>query len=98
MSREQVLATLREHAPALQAKGILHLALFGSTARDEAGPESDVDLMAEYDPERKFSLLDISRFHLDLQDMLGAKVDLADRSRMRAIIKESAEEDAINAF
>ncbi len=98
MSRDEVLQKLRTHAPELQAEGILHLALFGSTARNEAGPESDVDLMAEYDPKRQFSLLDISRFHLDLEDILGTKVDLANRSRMRPIIKESAEEDAIDAF
>jgi predicted nucleotidyltransferase len=98
MSRDEVLSKLRQHAPELQAEGILHLALFGSTARDEAGPESDIDLMAVYDPERRLSLLDISRFHLNLEDMLGTKVDLADRTRMRPIIKESAEEDAIDAF
>jgi predicted nucleotidyltransferase len=79
MSRDEVLAKLRQHAPELQAEGILHLALFGSTARNEAGPESDIDLMAEY-------------------DLLGAEVDLASRKRMRPIIKESAEEDAIDAF
>jgi predicted nucleotidyltransferase len=38
MSRDEVLAKLRQHAPELQAEGILHLALFGSTARDDAGP------------------------------------------------------------
>jgi predicted nucleotidyltransferase len=98
MSSDEVIAKLRHHAPELQAEGILHLALFGSTARDEAGPDSDVDLMADYDPERQFSLLDISRFHLDLEEILGVRVDLANRSRMRPIIKESAEEDAVDAF
>jgi predicted nucleotidyltransferase len=98
MSRDEVLTKLRQHAPELQAQGILHLALFGSTARNEAGPDSDVDLMAVYDPTRSLSLLDISRFHLNLQYMLGAKVDLANRLRMRPIIKESAEEDAVDAF
>ena len=98
MSRDEVLATLRQHAPALQAEGILHLALFGSTARNEAGPTSDVDLMAEYDPNKRLSLLDISRFQYQLSDLLGAEVDLATRKRMRPIIKESAEEDAIDAF
>jgi predicted nucleotidyltransferase len=98
MSRDEVITKLRQHAPELQAEGILHLALFGSTARNEAGPDSDVDLMAVYDPDKKLSLLDISRFHLDLEDILGAKVDLANRSRMRPIIKESAEEDAVDAF
>ena len=98
MSRDEVITKLREHAPELQAAGILHLALFGSTARNEAERDSDVDLMAVYDPARSLSLLDISRFQLNLQDMLGARVDLANRLRMRPIIKESAEEDAIDAF
>jgi len=98
MSRDEVLAKLRQHASVLQAEGILHLALFGSTARNEAGPDSDIDLMAEYDPNKRLSLLDISRFQYQLSDLLGAEVDLATRKRMRPIIKESAEEDAIDAF
>jgi predicted nucleotidyltransferase len=98
MSRDEVLTTLRQHAPELQAKGILHLALFGSTARNEAGPKSDVDLMAEFDMSKKISLLDVCRFEYELADLLGVKVDLAQRNRMRRFIKESAEEDAIDAF
>jgi predicted nucleotidyltransferase len=98
MSRDEVLDKLRTHAPELQAEGILHLALFGSTARNEAGPESDVDLMAVYDPNRTFGLFELGRIYYTLEDLLGTKVDLANRLRMRPIIKESAEEDAIDAF
>jgi predicted nucleotidyltransferase len=98
MSRDEVIAKLRQHAPELQAAGILHLALFGSTARNEARPESDVDLMAEYDPAVRLSLLDICKLQGKIEDLLQSKVELATRSRMRPIIKESAEEDAIDAF
>jgi predicted nucleotidyltransferase len=98
MNRDEVLTKLRQHAPALQAEGILHLALFGSMARNEAGPNSDVDLMAEYDPEKSLSLLDICKLQNKIEDLLDAKVDLATRRLMRPIIKESAEEDAIDAF
>jgi predicted nucleotidyltransferase len=98
MSRDEVLAKLRQHAPELQAEGILHLALFGSTARNEAGPDSDVDLMAEYDPALRLSLLDICKLQCKIEDLLSSKVELATRNRMRPIIKESAEQDAIDAF
>jgi predicted nucleotidyltransferase len=98
MSRDEVLTKLRHHAPELQAEGILHLALFGSTARNEAGPDSDVDLMAEYDPAFRLSLLDVCKLQCTLENLLDSKVDLSTRSRMRPIIKESAEEDAIDAF
>jgi predicted nucleotidyltransferase len=98
MSRDEVISKLRQHAPELQAAGIMHLALFGSTARNEAGPDSDVDLMAEYDPSTRLSLLDICKLQNKIEDLLHVKVDLSTRSLMRPIIKESAEEDAINAF
>ncbi|MBW4040305.1 MAG: nucleotidyltransferase family protein [Acidobacteria bacterium] len=98
MSRDEVLTKLRQHAPVLQAEGILHLALFGSTARNEARPDSDVDLMAEYDPNRRLGLFELGRIHYTIEDLLGTKVDLANRLHMRPIIKESAEEDAIDAF
>jgi uncharacterized protein len=98
MSSDEVIAKLRHHAPELQAEGILHLALFGSTARNEARPDSDVDLMAVYDPHRKFGMFELGRIYSLLEDLLGTKIDLANRLRMRPIIKESAEEDAIDAF
>jgi predicted nucleotidyltransferase len=98
MSRDEVIAKLRQHAPELQAEGILHLALFGSTARNEAGPDSDIDLMAEYDPNKRLSLLDISRFHYELEDLLGAKVDLCTRKLIKPILKPYVEADAIDAF
>ena len=98
MHRDQIIAKLRQHAPALQAGGILHLALFGSTARDQATQNSDIDLMAEYDPAAHRSLLDICKLQNKIEDLLQTRVDLASRSRLRPIIKESAEEDAIDAF
>jgi hypothetical protein len=98
MSRDEVLTTLRQHAPELQAEGILHLALFGSTARDEATPASDVDLMAEYDPNKRLSLLDIVGLQHQLEDLLGAKVDLCTRKLIKPILKPYVEADAVDAF
>jgi predicted nucleotidyltransferase len=98
MRRDEVISKLREHAPALQAGGILHLALFGSTARDEAGPDSDVDLIAEYDPEKRLSLLRICHLENELTDLLGRKVDLSGRNTLRSFARESAERDQIIAF
>jgi predicted nucleotidyltransferase len=55
MDRTTALATLRRYEAELKAAGIVRLSLFGSTARGEASPESDVDLMAEFDSGRQFS-------------------------------------------
>jgi hypothetical protein len=46
MDREQVLATLRAHEPALKAAGVVRLSLFGSTARGDRRQDSDIDLLA----------------------------------------------------
>ena len=98
MGRDEVIAKLRQHEPALKADGILHLALFGSTARNVADEASDVDLMAEYDPNKRLSLLDIAGLHLQLEDLLGAKVDLCTRKLIKPILKPYVEADAIDAF
>ena len=59
MNRELVIAKLRAHERQLKAAGIVRLSLFGSTARGDAGPDSDVDLLAAFDETRRISLLDI---------------------------------------
>jgi predicted nucleotidyltransferase len=46
MNREQVIAMLREHETELKAAGVVRLSLFGSTARGDRQPDSDIDLLA----------------------------------------------------
>ncbi len=74
------------------AHGVRSVVVFGSFARDEAGPDSDVDLLIEMEPGR--NVLDLSEFVLDLQEALGRPVDvvelgcpsrLADRIRREAV-------------
>jgi predicted nucleotidyltransferase len=98
MSRDEVLTKLRHHAPELQAEGILHLTLFGSTARNQTTPSSDIDLMADFDPGKKISLLSVVRLERELSEMLGEKVDLCTRRSMREIIRKNAEKEAVLAF
>ena len=57
MERDQAIARLREHEAELKKLGVESLYLFGSTARDEAGPDSDIDLFFDYQ-EGKFGLFD----------------------------------------
>lgn len=55
MDREHVIARLRAHERQLRDAGIVRLSLFGSTARGEAGPDSDIDLLAAFDETRRIS-------------------------------------------
>ena len=59
-----------------QARGIRRLALFGSALRSDFGPESDIDLLIEFEPGRTPGLLGIAGMEMDLGRMFGRKVDL----------------------
>jgi predicted nucleotidyltransferase len=76
----------------------VHLSLFGSKARGDDSPLTDVDLMADFDRARKLSL--IGRVHLEnlLTDILGVKADLSDRRMLRAEVLERAERESILVF
>jgi predicted nucleotidyltransferase len=98
MNREQVITRLREHELELKAAGIVRLSLFGSVARGDATPQSDVDLIAEFDAAREFSILDRVRLENRLADLLGVKVDLAPAKALKDGIRERANREAVLAF
>src|SRR5882672_6461572 len=78
MDKSTIIAKLREHESELKAAGIEHLFLHGSYARGTAIREvSDVDVIAEFAPGRRLSLLDMVAIENRLTDMLGVRVDLS---------------------
>jgi len=98
MDKNHILATLKEHAAELKAAGITHLRLFGSVARDESTPHSDIDLMADFDPSRRITLITISGLQRQLAIMLGNKVELSSADWMREPVRARALTEAIDAF
>ena len=98
MDADRILAILRSHAPELQAAGLAHLRLFGSAARGEATPESDIDLLADFVPGKRISLLTLSGLRLRLTELLGAEVDLSSSDWMKDQVRQKALEEAIRAF
>lgn len=98
MGKESVVAILREHAAELRAAGVLHLCLFGSIARGEGAVASDIDLMAEFDPSRRLTLVTLGGLETRLADLLGAKVDLTSTQWMRETVREQALREAVLAF
>ena len=81
--RDQVVALLRAHAEDIRGRGVTRLALFGSTARGEAGPSSDVDLLIEVDPHARFTLVDLAGLERFLAGVLVRPVEFAFPSRLR---------------
>jgi predicted nucleotidyltransferase len=98
MQRAEIIETLRAHRVELQAAGILHLRLHGSVARDEASASSDVDLIAELEPGRRFTLIDMVRLENRLHDLLRMKVDLSPANTLREAVRQRATREAVLAF
>ena len=73
---EQVIQALRAHEQELQEAGIRKLSLFGSVARGDATPDSDVDLLAELDPQARIGLFRLVALERRLSEVLGRLVDL----------------------
>jgi uncharacterized protein len=82
----------------LRAKGVCALYLFGSVARGEAGPDSDVDLSFDIAPDVKFSLFDQAQIICDLSEALGTKVDLVPRRAIHPYIRSRVEAEQIKVF
>ncbi len=87
MTREQVIRILSERGPELAQKyGVRSLALFGSVARNEAGPASDVDLLVEFD--RAVGYFGFFALQDHLESLLGCKVDLGTSRSLKPRIRE----------
>ena len=99
MDREIVIATLRAHENELKSAGIVRLTLFGSVARGEAGPESDVDLLAKFDETRRVSVLDIVHMQNYISDLLaGTPVDLRLEGTLKPRVQANVSHEAVLAF
>ncbi len=93
-SRDEALRILSEHKRTLSERfGVLDVALFGSTARDEAGEGSDVDILAQFDenPEDRHPFA----AQTYLEDVFGCKVDLVEDRNLRAEYRPYVEEDIL---
>jgi predicted nucleotidyltransferase len=98
MNRERVIATLRAHEPELRNRGVLHAALFGSVARNEATSESDIDILVDLDPDAHIDLYDYVGITQYLAELFPGRVDVANRRTLKPLVRPSAERDAVYAF
>jgi predicted nucleotidyltransferase len=94
MQRDQIIATLRAHAAALHRPRVAHLYLFGSVARNEAQPSSDVDLFFDFDDPR-FSLIELLRIKEQLEDILQSPADVMTRASLHPRLRPAIEQGAL---
>jgi predicted nucleotidyltransferase len=98
MKRDEVISRLKEAESALRARGAAALYLFGSHARDEARPDSDVDVFIDKDRSRKFGFDEYMDIYLLLQERLGHNVDYGTREGLHPVLKDAIEREALRVF
>src|SRR5262249_55273947 len=98
MTREEVITRIRKHADAIRAEGATALWLFGSTARGDAGPDSDIDVLVDLDPGRRISLLHLIGMKHIIEGETGRSVDVVDRRSVPRPLRPDIESEAIRIF
>jgi len=93
MERELALKILRQNQAEINSYGVKRLALFGSVARGEARPDSDVDLLVEFD--RPVGLFGLIALQQRLEELLGCPVDLGTPDSLKSYIRPHVMKDCV---
>ena len=97
MNRLSAIAKLKEHEAELRQLGIEHLYLFGSTARDEAREDSDVDLFFDH-PLGSLGLFELMDVKETAARILGRKTDIMTRRSLHPLLRKQIEASALQVF
>jgi uncharacterized protein len=77
---------------------VVHAAVFGSVARGESSPGSDVDILVDLEPGKPCGMFEYVRLRHDVAGLFGREVDLVERKALKPHVREEALRDAVDAF
>lgn len=98
MTRAEIIAVIKAQQPALEAEGVAHLALFGSRARDDASPGSDLDVLIDTVPGQRFSLLNLSGVGLRIEDATDIQCQIVLRRSLPPAFAARIDDDLVEVF
>jgi len=97
-SREEIVTGLTRLESELRAHGVVRLAIFGSRARGDHRPDSDLDVLIDVEPGRKFSLLDVVGVSHIISDRLGIPANIFMRRSLQPDMAAAVRPDMIEIF
>jgi hypothetical protein len=98
MNSIEALETLRRSEAALRARGVRRAALFGSVARGENQPGSDIDIMVEIDPDAHITVFDYVDLKEFIAGLFDGPVDVVNRDSLKPYVRPAATAETIYAF
>ena len=100
--KAEILDALRALQPELSLRGVAHAGLFGSVARDEHGPDSDIDILVDIDRDSRmdlFAYVGLQRYiRVLLKRRFRRKVDVVSLGGLNRYIRPAVERDVVYAF
>jgi uncharacterized protein len=98
MDKHDILDRLRENERALRERGVTHAALFGSRARGDNRPDSDIDIMIDIAPEAVQDVYAYVGLKNYIAGLFAGTVDVVDREALKSCVRPAVTADAVYAF
>ena len=98
MKIDEALMILRRYEDDLRARGVRRAALFGSVARGDNRPDSDIDIMIEIEPDARITVYDYAGLKEYIESLFDGPVDVVTREGLKPYVRPAATTDAIYAF
>ena len=98
MKRDEIIEKLKEREADLRAQGVAHAALFGSVARGDERPDSDIDILVDLDPTIVVTVFDYAGVKEFIAGMFDQPVDVVSSESLKPRARPKATADAIYAF
>jgi predicted nucleotidyltransferase len=93
-----VLNTLKANEDVLRKRGVIHAAVFGSTASGMQTKGSDVDILIDLDESKPINVFDYAAIKDEIKAIVGGRADVVTREGLKKALRERVEQEAVDAF